>query len=959
MSVGGCGIPRVRVTAAILLAVAGGSVCPAWESALYDATWSATPALSFETDKIVQDFSFAGYRRGELPLPANPPGATFDVTSYGADASGAADSTLAIQAAIDAAEAAGGGIVWMPAGLYQVSPQGGASACLTIEGSGVVLRGAGVGQTFLLNTETVMSDTVILDVAGPSNATWSGTLSPNRTITADLTGPTTQIPVTSTTGFTVGLEIIVRADPGDDWATEHLEPGWVGYPAGSFGRLMYLRKIVAIDDINQILTIDIPTRYALKTRDSARVYRKDTLIREIGLEDFSIGNVQHPGTTGWGDLDYATPGTSAYDVEGSYAIRLRRVRDSWIRRVSTFRPSGNTSTCHILNNGILLTECAHVTMRDCHFQRPQYGGGGGAGYMFRLQNSGDCLLQNCIAEFSRHGIVFSHMASSGNVVHACTDKTTGKQTGNTGNQNTSGRGSDHHMQFSHSNLIDVCVADDSWFEARYRPYGSDPMHNLTSAHTVYWNTEGKPSSRSYVVHSQQSRYGYVIGTRGAVTAVKTDGDSTSKTAPVDHVEGVGTGDTLTPFSLFLEQRRRRLGLPTVPPLADLTLYFPNQSAAFAPQVQFGDSSVVPPDATASWQRISGPGSADLQASGGFGIDAAFSAPGEHTLEFTVSRHGSLEDDFSATQTFRANVLPPGLMQSELIPTDDAYVQRGSGTTTFNNAALWMKNVSGDSSVDREIFMRWDLSSLSGRIVEEAVLEMHATEPDASATVETHLVTDDTWNESTLTWDAKPVIANLLQTWALSPDYLQRIDLTSAVSTEAASDGLFSIRHGIVSQTNNATVFKYASSEAADTATRPRLRVTHREVWPDYAAWIAGHPSLPVNDRDPEDDPDSDGSKNLEEYARRTPPHQANVDTSLLAVEQPSAQMQLRIPSGLQFPSGVYPVVEHTATLTPADWQPVLRGTWQLDGTDLVFHPPSDLLTDHAGFFRLRLQVVSP
>ena len=43
-----------------------------WESALYDATWSPTPALSFETDKIVQDFSFAGYRRGEVPLPVNP-----------------------------------------------------------------------------------------------------------------------------------------------------------------------------------------------------------------------------------------------------------------------------------------------------------------------------------------------------------------------------------------------------------------------------------------------------------------------------------------------------------------------------------------------------------------------------------------------------------------------------------------------------------------------------------------------------------------------------------------------------------------------------------------------------------------------------------------------------------------------------------------------------------------------
>src|SRR5690606_1613073 len=97
-------------------------------------------ALSFETDKIVQDFSFAGYRRGELPLPATPPGLTYNaVTGYGADPTGAVDSTVAIQNAINAAAAAGGGIVWLPAGTYRISPQGANSHCLQIAASGVVL----------------------------------------------------------------------------------------------------------------------------------------------------------------------------------------------------------------------------------------------------------------------------------------------------------------------------------------------------------------------------------------------------------------------------------------------------------------------------------------------------------------------------------------------------------------------------------------------------------------------------------------------------------------------------------------------------------------------------------------------------------------------------------------------------------------------------------------------------
>src|SRR5690606_11225352 len=134
------------------------------------------------------------------------------------------------------------------------------------------------------------------------------------------------------------------------------------------------------------------------------------------------------------ESDYTVEGRSAYDVHASYVIRMSRVRDGWIRNVKSYQPAGNTTTTHILNNGILLTECTRVTVKSCHFQRPQFGGGGGAGYMYRLQNSGDCLLQDSIAEFSRHGIVLSHMATSGNVIHACLDKTTGKQTGSTGNQ---------------------------------------------------------------------------------------------------------------------------------------------------------------------------------------------------------------------------------------------------------------------------------------------------------------------------------------------------------------------------------------------------------------------------------------------------------------------------------------------------------------------------------------------
>ena len=62
---------------------------------------------------------------------------SISVVSYGADPTGVADSTAAIQAAINAVAALGGGTVFLPDGVYNIS------STLTISSSGVTLLGAG------------------------------------------------------------------------------------------------------------------------------------------------------------------------------------------------------------------------------------------------------------------------------------------------------------------------------------------------------------------------------------------------------------------------------------------------------------------------------------------------------------------------------------------------------------------------------------------------------------------------------------------------------------------------------------------------------------------------------------------------------------------------------------------------------------------------------------------------
>jgi len=557
-----------------------------WSSALYGADWSPTPSLSFVADKIIQDFSYAGYANGEKAIPDLSAARRFDVVAdCGADASGKADATAAIQKAIAAAEAAGGGVVYLPAGTFRVQPEQDRRYALCVRKGGVVLRGAGPDKTFILNAATEMREKIIVLFQAPPVAEWDRRTEGATKIAADLMGPTVQIPVEDVSVFRVGDPVIIRNDPNKDWVMDHHEDDWLG-EENKIGSILYFRRVVAVDATEKVLTVDVPTRYSLKKRDLPEVYPKPGMLENVGIEELSIGNVQHPGKDGWKNLDFASPTgaytkrlaesrglpddfaktrKSAFDVHGSYAVAMSNVIDGWVRNVRSFKPEGNTTGCHLLSNGVRLKECRSVTVTGCYFLRPQYGGGGGNGYMYRLDNSNECLIQESRAEACRHGFSVSGMASSGNVIFRCLDKDTARQTGSTGQEETEGRSSDHHQWFSHSNLFDNCTADNSWFEARDRYYKqlSRPRHNLTSAHTVYWNMEGVANSfHPFVVWSQQADYGYVIGTRGPVSDVRTHGnfpDRKSHTDPVDVVEGMGKGDTLSPRSLFEDQRKRRLG----------------------------------------------------------------------------------------------------------------------------------------------------------------------------------------------------------------------------------------------------------------------------------------------------------------------------------------------------------------------------------------------------------------
>lgn len=82
----------------------------------------------------------------------------FNVLDFGAEGDGTADDTSALQDAIDAAEAAGGGIVFVPANTYLVNP-------LTIDSGDVEIVGAGIAGSRLKLADGQNTDLLTVSAA--------------------------------------------------------------------------------------------------------------------------------------------------------------------------------------------------------------------------------------------------------------------------------------------------------------------------------------------------------------------------------------------------------------------------------------------------------------------------------------------------------------------------------------------------------------------------------------------------------------------------------------------------------------------------------------------------------------------------------------------------------------------------------------------------------------------------
>ncbi len=504
-----------------------------WRSALYPADWA--PGFGLGEDRL-HDFSYAGYAAGEAPLPdlRSPPWSARWVSAldHGADPSGGSDSAPALRAAIAAAGAAGGGVVHLPAGLYRLDSP------IEITVSGIVLAGDGPETQLWFPTPT--------GAGFRSQISFRGALTPGprHALRADGAAFDVVLQVEDAGAFSVGDRVRVGQRISPDWISDHGMDGYWTFSADQW-RPFYQRTVVAVDAAAGTLTVDVPLRYPLLTRDEASVERVDGYLRDCGAQDLALSDA-----VGWAE---------AWAESQAHALGMTEVEDCWIRGVQSFAgpsgrgPAGEEGQRHLRSGGIIIERSRRVTVAESALAWPQHRGEGGNGYLFELRQSSEVLFRENTAEAGRHNFIQNwDFGATGNVW--LRNRSTG---GESFTSPTDSRGvpaaSETHHALSMANLFDSNQIDDAWKTVNRLSYSSGAGHTATAC--VYWNNVGEGTITSY-----QYGRGYVIASNGLeVQTTVIEAYESLGTAPEDWVEDPPPGARVEPASLYDDQLERRLG----------------------------------------------------------------------------------------------------------------------------------------------------------------------------------------------------------------------------------------------------------------------------------------------------------------------------------------------------------------------------------------------------------------
>jgi hypothetical protein len=310
---------------------------------------------SFKKDRfnsILPDFSYAGYKYGEVALP-EPSYKVFDVTSFGAVPNDDKSDRTAIEAAIRAAEKNGSGIVFFPPGRFLVNEDGDPNKSITIARSRIILRGSGPGKG---GTELFMKNTL---VPADTKLMWSApAMFSFNSFTKDTLLGTVTAPE-KVGSFKVTLTNTGDIQPGD-WISLHLnaldtnlvrkEIG--SMPIDTVWTTMLKKEGVIIRNYHEVkkvegnvITLVSPIAYAIDPKHNWEVY-KFGHIAESGAENIAfVGNFH----------DKFVHHRSWIDDSGWKLFNTKKMVHSWLKNCSF-------TDCNV---GVQIRESSNITVINC------------------------------------------------------------------------------------------------------------------------------------------------------------------------------------------------------------------------------------------------------------------------------------------------------------------------------------------------------------------------------------------------------------------------------------------------------------------------------------------------------------------------------------------------------------------------------------------------------------------
>lgn len=295
------------------------------------------------------DFSYAGYDYSESPIPDISGWTVFDVTNYGAVADDGNFDDVAIQAAIDAAELAGGGVVFFPAGRFMISPNEIVGENIFINGSNIVLKGSGSGAggtEIFADKMKVENGRYIFEVTPTSLSESTIT-----TVVSDASRESYTVEVADASNLSPGQRIILRQDSVEFahtyYSPQSIDPAWTRLldPLQGFR----LRELHTVESISgNMVRFREPLHISLVIGVDPISVRTYNTIENVGVEDILFkGN--------WDSFpeDFVHHKNDIHDYAWN-AIRFDNVVNGWIRN-SEFRD---------WNQNIYMDGCAAITIEN-------------------------------------------------------------------------------------------------------------------------------------------------------------------------------------------------------------------------------------------------------------------------------------------------------------------------------------------------------------------------------------------------------------------------------------------------------------------------------------------------------------------------------------------------------------------------------------------------------------------